>query len=65
MVTKVAGPTTWGLFGVYASGGQCFPTFCAKMIFGVKQHFFVKVPESCIQNGKALFLLYNSTEYSE
>ena len=42
-----------------------FPTFWAKMIFEVKQHFGEKVPESCIQNGKALFLLYNSTEYSE
>ena len=42
-----------------------FPTFWTKMIFEVKQHFGEKVPESCIQNGKALFLLYNSTEYSE
>ena len=31
-----------------------FPTFWAKMIFEVKQHFGEKVPESCIQNGKIL-----------
>ena len=42
-----------------------FPTFWPKLILGAKQHFLVKVPESCIQNGKALFLLYNSKEYSE
>ena len=42
-----------------------FLTFWPKLILGAKQHFLVKVPESCIQNGKALFLLYNSTEYSE
>ena len=35
------------------------------MIFGVKQHFLEKVPESCIQNGKTPFSLYNSVEYSE
>ena len=27
MVTKVTDSTTWGLFGVYASGGQCFSNF--------------------------------------
>ena len=27
MVAKVTDPTTWGLFGVYASGGQCFSNF--------------------------------------
>lgn len=42
-----------------------FLTFGPKMIFGVKQHFWEKVPESCIQNGKTPFLLYNSVEYSE
>lgn len=35
------------------------------MIFGVKQHFGEKVPESFIQNGKTPFSLYNSVEYSE
>nr|DAD81214.1 MAG TPA: hypothetical protein [Phage sp. ctrsQ3] len=33
MVTKVTGPTTWGLFGVYASGGQCFSNFLGKNDF--------------------------------
>ena len=33
MVTKVTGPTTWGLFGVYASGGQCFSNFLAENDF--------------------------------
>ena len=42
-----------------------FLTFGPKMIFGVKQHFWEKVPESCIQNGKTPFSLYNSVEYSE
>ena len=28
-----------------------FPTFWPKLILGAKQHFWVKVPESCIQNG--------------
>lgn len=42
-----------------------FLTFWLKMIFGVKQHFWEKVPESCIQNGKTPFSLYNSVEYSE
>ena len=42
-----------------------FLTFWPKMIFGVKQHFWEKVPESCIQNGKTPFSLYNSVEYSE
>ena len=42
-----------------------FLTFGPKMIFGVKQHFLEKVPESFIQNGKTPFSLYNSAEYSE
>ena len=42
-----------------------FLTFGPKMIFGVKQHFWEKVPESFIQNGKTPFSLYNSVEYSE
>lgn len=33
VVTKVTGPTTWGLFGVYASGGQCFSNFWAENDF--------------------------------
>ena len=33
MVTKVTGPTTWGLFGVYASGGQRFSNFWAENDF--------------------------------
>ena len=65
MVTKVTSPTTWGLFGVYASGGQCFSNFWAENDFGVKQRFWEIVPESCIQNGKTPFSLYNSVEYSE
>ena len=32
-----------------------FLTFWPKMIFGVKQHFGEKVPESFIQNGKTPF----------
>ena len=42
-----------------------FLTFGPKMIFRVKQHFGEKAPESCIQNGKTPFSLYNSVEYSE
>ncbi len=42
-----------------------FLTFGPKMIFGAKQHFGEIVPESCIQNGKTPFSLYNSVEYSE
>ena len=33
VVTKVTSPTTWGLFGVYASGGQCFSNFLAENDF--------------------------------
>lgn len=33
VVTKVTGPTTWGLFGVYASGEQRFSNFLAENDF--------------------------------
>lgn len=44
---------------------SAFLTFWLKMIFGVKQHFWKKVLDSCIENGKTPFSLYNSVEYSE
>ena len=33
VVTKVTGSTTWGLLGVYASGGQRFSNFLAENDF--------------------------------
>ena len=40
VVTKVTDPTTWGLFGVYASGGQCFSNFLAENDFWGKTTLF-------------------------